>query len=84
MYKRILLTGAAGLLGHYLRPELPKRWPIRSCDLRPSYKALPGEGTGSFAAGAAAPNAGYALEARAFVAYDPNTGVPTTDLARAG
>lgn len=45
MYKRILLTGAAGLLGQYLRPELHKRWPIRSCDMRPIDKPLAGEET---------------------------------------
>lgn len=33
MYKRILLTGAAGALGRYLRPRLAERWPLRSCDV---------------------------------------------------
>lgn len=43
MYKRILLTGAAGLLGQYLRPHLIKRWPLRSCDVVPVAKPLKGE-----------------------------------------
>ena len=40
-----LLTGAAGLLGQYLRPELHKRWPIRSSDMRPIDTPMPGEET---------------------------------------
>ena len=43
MYKRILLTGAAGMLGQYLRPHLHKRWPLRSCDVRPIEKPMKGE-----------------------------------------
>ncbi|MCC6469808.1 MAG: NAD(P)-dependent oxidoreductase [Alphaproteobacteria bacterium] len=43
MYKRILLTGAAGMLGQYLRPHLHKRWPLRSCDVKPVGKPMKGE-----------------------------------------
>ncbi|MCK6454106.1 MAG: NAD(P)-dependent oxidoreductase [Alphaproteobacteria bacterium] len=43
MYKRILLTGAAGMLGTYLRPHLHKRWPLRSMDVKPVEKPMKGE-----------------------------------------
>ena len=43
MYKRILLTGAAGMLGTYLRGQLIKRWPLRRCDVKPVGKPLKGE-----------------------------------------
>jgi uronate dehydrogenase len=36
MYRRVLLTGAAGVLGGVLRPSLAAEWPLRSSDRRPA------------------------------------------------
>lgn len=41
MYKRIFMSGAAGILGRYLRPQLAARWSLRLCDLSPIHDPEP-------------------------------------------
>jgi uronate dehydrogenase len=43
MYRRVLLTGASGVLGGVLRPALAAEWPLRSSDRRPVETVGPNE-----------------------------------------
>src|SRR5262245_41249790 len=43
MYRRVLLTGGAGKLGHALRPHLAATWPLRSSDIADLGPAHPNE-----------------------------------------